>query len=421
MEKLQLKDFLNYKFISSLEVSPDKKNVGFVVSVADYDSNSYKSNIWLMDSKSKKYSKLTSLNKERSFVWLDNNTLLFASQRDEKLKDLIESGEAWSAFYTININGGEAEEFMRIPMNVTEIKPIDNENFALTAEFDNNFNVNHISIHDIHDLKKLRGSKYIQSHTNNTYYDTKKLVNQGKHVLYSGTPCQIAGLYSYLGKDYENLITCDLICHGVCSTKVYRHVLNYYEKKNKSKIKNIEFRDKKTGWKDSSVTITFDSGKSLSEIRNISLLTYGFASGFTNNRICSKCKHAVLPRRADITLGDYGGQDYILYPKKEINDGISLVLVNSRKGKSCLENIKDKIYLEEKVLDELLIDQPNIYKSNELNIIRDKFFDEYINNPFEIIKKEYLQAPFKTKLLYKIGVERYKSFKKIIKRLSHFN
>ena len=323
---------------------------------------------------------------------------------------------AWNLDNATRIKSSSGGLFSILAESVLEMNGV-----VFGAEFDNNFNVNHISIHDIHDLKKLRGSKYIQSHTNNTYYDTKKLVNQGKHVLYSGTPCQIAGLYSYLGKDYENLITCDLICHGVCSTKVYRDVLDYYEKKNNSKIKNIEFRDKKTGWKDSSVSITFDSGKSISEIIHISLLTYGFASGFTNNRTCSKCKHAVLPRRADITLGDYGGQDYILYPKKEINDGISLVLVNSRKGKSCLENIKDKIYLEEKVLDELLIDQPNIYKSNELNIIRDKFFDEYINNPFEIIKKEYLQAPFKTKLLYKIGVERYKSFKKIIKRLSHFN
>ncbi len=138
MEKLQLRDFLNYKFVSNLEMSPDKKNVGFVVSISDYDSNSYKSNIWLMNSNTKKYSKLTSLNKEKSFLWLDNETLLFASLRDDKLKEKIETGEAWSVYYTISINGGEAEEFMRIPLNVTDIKPIDSENFVITAQFDNN-------------------------------------------------------------------------------------------------------------------------------------------------------------------------------------------------------------------------------------------------------------------------------------------
>ncbi len=138
MEKLQLRDFLNYKFISNLEMSPDKKKAGFVVNVSDYDNNCYKANIWIMDTNTKKYSKLTSLNKEKSFLWLNNETLLFASLRDDSLKSKIEAGEAWTVYYSININGGEAEEFMRIPMNVNDIKVIDSENFIITAEFDNN-------------------------------------------------------------------------------------------------------------------------------------------------------------------------------------------------------------------------------------------------------------------------------------------
>mgnify|MGYP002386440046 CR=1 FL=1 len=138
MERLQLKDFLNYKFISGLEMSPDKKKAGFVVSTADYDNNAYKSNIWLMDTNTKKYSKLTSLNKERGFLWLDNETMIFSSLRDDSLKAKTEAGEAWTVYYSISINGGEAEEFMRIPMNVNEIKPIDSDNFVITAQFDNN-------------------------------------------------------------------------------------------------------------------------------------------------------------------------------------------------------------------------------------------------------------------------------------------
>lgn len=138
MEKLELKDFLKYKFISGLEFSPDKKNIGFVVKSADYDNNNYKSNIWIMNSETKKYSKLTSTNKDSEFIWLDNRTLMFRSQRDDSLKSKIEEGEDWTVFYSININGGEAEEYMRIPLKVFSIKKIDDSNFALTAEFDHN-------------------------------------------------------------------------------------------------------------------------------------------------------------------------------------------------------------------------------------------------------------------------------------------
>ncbi|QSX05017.1 S9 family peptidase [Sedimentibacter sp. zth1] len=146
MKNLKLKDFLNYKFISRLELSPNNDNAGFVVTLSDYDNNTYNSNIWLLNRKSKKYKKLTCLNKENSFLWLDNDTILFPSQRDEHLKAKTEAGEAWTVYYAIDINGGEADEYMRIPLNVSELQKVDNNNFILTAEFDNN-------LIDLHNLK----------------------------------------------------------------------------------------------------------------------------------------------------------------------------------------------------------------------------------------------------------------------------
>lgn len=137
MENLKLKDFLDYNYLSGMEISPDEKNIGFVVHKADYDENKYNSNIWIMNKESKKYFRLTGMDEERSFIWLNNSDILFSGMRDKKLKAKIDEGEKWSCFYSIDINGGEAQEYMRIPLKVTSIKSIDEENFILTAQYDN--------------------------------------------------------------------------------------------------------------------------------------------------------------------------------------------------------------------------------------------------------------------------------------------
>lgn len=146
MDNLKLKDFLEYNYLSGMEISPDEKNIGFVVHKADYEDNKYNSNIWIMNRSNKKYFKLTGLNEEKSFIWLDNGTILFSSLRDRKLKSKIEDGEKWTCYYSININGGEAQEYMRIPLNVISIKAIDKNNFILLAKYDNyGINLNELS------------------------------------------------------------------------------------------------------------------------------------------------------------------------------------------------------------------------------------------------------------------------------------
>lgn len=137
MENLKLKDFLDYKYLSNLEFSPNGENAGFVVNITNYDDNNYQSNIWLLNNKTKKYSKLTSLNEERSFLWIDNSTIIFPAARDTKLKEKVSQGEKWTAYYSIDINGGEADKYMQIPLIVTAIKMIDKDNFVLTAKYDN--------------------------------------------------------------------------------------------------------------------------------------------------------------------------------------------------------------------------------------------------------------------------------------------
>lgn len=137
MENLKLRDFLDYNYLSSIEVSPDEKNTAFIVHRGDYDDNDYKSNIWVMNNEIKKYFRLTGMNEERSFLWLDETKILFPSMRDKKLKVKVEEGEKWTCYYSIDINGGEAQEYMRVPLIVTSIKKIDGDNFILTAKYDN--------------------------------------------------------------------------------------------------------------------------------------------------------------------------------------------------------------------------------------------------------------------------------------------
>lgn len=137
MENLKLKDFLDYKYLSNLEFSPNGENAGFVVHTTNYDDNNYQSNIWLLNNKTKKYSKLTSLNEEKSFLWIDNSTIIFPASRDAKLREKVSQGEKWTAYYSIDINGGEADKYMQIPLLVTVIKMIDKDNFVLTAQYDN--------------------------------------------------------------------------------------------------------------------------------------------------------------------------------------------------------------------------------------------------------------------------------------------
>lgn len=296
-------------------------------------------------------------------------------------------------------------------------KVLDNNGVVFGVEFDKNFKVRHVGITKKSEVRKFRGSKYIQSNTGKTYKEVKSCLYKGREVLYSGTPCQIAGLYNFLGKDYKNLITCDVICHGVCSTKVYTDILNHYEHKYNSKIVDIKYRDKKTGWKNSSVRIEFESGKVVSEIRQIALLTYGFAVGVTNSKTCSMCKHALIPRRADLTLGDYGANDYKKYDKKDIKAGISVMVVNSMKGIAYFELIKNNMFYEEKAMDLLLEVQKNIAESNKAHPMREKFFRDYKNKSFKEIKKIYLTAPMKNKLIYKVGRERYLDIRIIVKKI----
>lgn len=213
--------------------------------------------------------------------------------------------------------------------------------FVFGAAFTNDWNITHKCISTIDELHELQGSKYAQSNTLETFSQAKQLLEKGEKVLYSGTPCQIAGLKAFLGKEYENLITIDIICHGVPNEKMLKDYLDYFSDRHKGKIDDFTFRDKSIGWgKNGSIVM---NNKRVILWESASSYLYYFAKGWLSRENCYKCKYASKHRPADITLGDYWGiekqhPEYLSSGWKE-SEGISVIIANTTKGLTVLNNI----------------------------------------------------------------------------------
>ncbi len=216
------------------------------------------------------------------------------------------------------------------------------------AGFDENFHVQHMWVDSVDELYKLQGSKYVQSDIKNSYKQAKSFLQQGKKVLFSGTPCQVAGLYAALGNNWQNLITVDLICHGTPGTHLWD---NYVLMRNhEKKIQNIRFRVKSKNDK-SSYKLLFQYIDGTYKIIRAEEDAY-FSSFLKNESLresCYSCQYATLSRCGDITLGDCATA--VKYTKEDFKpfEAVSSILINSEKGKELWNNISDQ--LEWKALD----------------------------------------------------------------------
>lgn len=252
------------------------------------------------------------------------------------------------------------------------------------ARYSSDFlSVYHACAKNEEELAPIRGSKYVQSHTGNTFKRAKSYLDEGKKVLYSGTPCQIAGLYAYLGKSYDNLYTVDVVCHGVPSTKVYNSYLN--EKTGGAPIEQMSFRDKESwGW-GTAVTLRFENGEYKKDFFTDPFLK-AFSSGLIVRESCSSCKYASINRVGDISLGDFWGIGDI-EPKFTDGKGTGLLLVNTDKGKKLLARVQDKCSLLERVaLDKVLevakTKNGQLHCPTKKNPLRNRFFELFKELPF---------------------------------------
>lgn len=197
----------------------------------------------------------------------------------------------------------------------------------------------------LEEIAAFRRSKYLESNMGDCYKRAEEDLKDGRKVLFSGVGCQIAGLYRYLKREYDNLYTCEVVCHGIPSHLAYEKYLEEKSLQCKNKVCGINFRDKSRGWKNNGICEYFeDGGKEILD-SNTHPLHSVYLKGINMRSVCGTCQYAHIPRVADITLADFWQYDGVL---AEMNGdkGISLISVNNQHGEQLLSGISDRIYLD---------------------------------------------------------------------------
>lgn len=254
---------------------------------------------------------------------------------------------------------------------------------AYGVSYDKSFGVKHIRVDCLSDLPQIQSSKYVQSDTGNTYSQVQNDLLAGKIVLYTGTPCQIDGLHSFLKKDYENLYTIDLICHGVPSPKFFKKYLEFQNKQTDGKIIYYNFRSKdKRGWGTQYLLKT----KTKTKTKTLSLDRYGkhFMKGDCYRESCYQCEYANIHRVGDLTIGDFWGIGKS-HPDFYSEKGVSSVFVNTEKGRRLFDSIKDEAWVINATLEEAMVKQGNLVHPTKRPLERDTFYrdincDDFIDN-----------------------------------------
>lgn len=243
------------------------------------------------------------------------------------------------------------------------------------AYTDDYYSVEHIIAVNRDGLYKLRGSKYVQSKTGLIYKSVKDYLDKGTPVLFTGTPCQVAAVHSYLGKSYENLYTLDLVCHGVPSPAVYSKFIHEQEEKYGSKAVRVSFRDKDVVKWNVSTTINFKDGQEYRKRRNECAYMKSFLNMLTIRKCCGKCPFATLPRQGDVTIADFW-DIHRFNPDFDDQKGTSMVLPNNARGQTMLDVLRrSSILCEEAPLEHAIKYNAQIKYSSVLNPRRARFYD----------------------------------------------
>lgn len=243
----------------------------------------------------------------------------------------------------------------------------------------------HIKINNINELKKIQGSKYVQSDMGNIYIEVRNELNKNNKVLFSGTPCQVAALKKFLGKEYKNLYTIDIICHGVPSIKIFQDYILSLEEELNGTIIDFKFRDKKFGWglcgkveykKDNKIKEKILPSK-MSSYYNLFLTSEIYREN------CYSCKYANIKRVGDITLGDYWGikeehPEYFNGADRFIEKrGVSCIMINSQKGELLLNKVKKKLNLKKSTIEKISRHNEQLSKASKQGKYRELILNLY--------------------------------------------
>ena len=292
--------------------------------------------------------------------------------------------------------------------------------YVCGAIYNKEWLVEHYMSNNPKDITELRSSKYLQSDMKDNFIKIKSELQNGNKILICGSPCQIAGLYNFLGnKEYDNLYTCDFICRGMNSPKIFKGYINALEKKYNSKVKKIKFKNKIHGWHNFSTKIDFENGKCYIGGRYLDSYMVGYLKYNAFMRpSCYACQFKDLPRIADITLADFWGIENI-NPKLDNDKGTSLILINSIKGEQLFQKIGNNIEYEVITSDQVFNQNVCMNKSVEMTEARKKVFENIDKITYTELSKRYFPEPnSKEKIKIKVKTNRIlKKIKKSIKLL----
>ncbi len=267
--------------------------------------------------------------------------------------------------------------------------------------YDDKWVAKHIEISSIVDLHKLQGSKYVQSDVGDTFVKVKEYLNNGKKVLYSGTPCQISALRKFLKKDYENFYCIDIVCHGVGSPKLFEEDLKYLC--GAQKIRFVDFRSKETGWGTSGVIYTDKKQVKLDIVH--SAYYYYYLENSIYRDSCYNCRYASEKRVGDLTLGDYWRIESA-HPgiEKEIDlkKGVSCVLVNTQKGEELLNKIKDNLKLIQSKYKSIRERNGQLVKCCSKPANRDNIFTIYQNEGYMAVVRDWKRKTWRKRVVLRI-------------------
>lgn len=282
-----------------------------------------------------------------------------------------------------------------------------NGGYICGAAFDETVTLKHVLTNKEEDLKKIKGTKYVQSELGSTYQKIKDLLEKETPVLFSGTPCQVAGLRSFLGKQYDDLLTVDLICHGVPSPAVFRKYL--LEIGGNNSVQNMSFRDKTNGMSDVYLTFDLSNGEVVRERYSDSEYIKGFIQNLTIRPSCFRCRFKGLNRCSDITIGDYWGlNDY--HPEMITEMGTSAALVHNKQGQKYFDLVKDDLRYEKSKPENIAFWNICLEQSVEYNPSREEFFKrleamtikENINKLYKTPEKKTVKISFAKRVIRKM-------------------
>lgn len=275
---------------------------------------------------------------------------------------------------------------------------IKNDGMVFGCMLDSHMRAIHAGTDSMHDLSVFRGSKYVQSDTAGTYQEVKKMLNEGRQVLFVGTPCQAAGLHSFIGNiNHEKLYIVDFICHGVSSPKVFADYIKAEETRKGCQMAAYRFRNKDRGWSQTGLQLgTLSKYVDGTSIRKYPAYKDPYMNAFLCDVClrpsCYACRFKDMPKLyADITIADFWGVDKVS-PSLNDKKGTSLIIVNTDHGMGLWDSVKHGFVYENVAYEDAIKRNPSLIKSAKLLPRRKRFYADYRSKGYEYIEKRYMSA-----------------------------